>query len=374
MKRIFLSPPFAGKAERAAVEAAFDSGYLAPCGPQVDEFERRLASLAGVPEAAAVSSGTAALTLLADDLRISPRDVVFASDLTFVASVSPFARTGAEIVLVDSSPLTGNIDLALLEAAISERARAREAGTRFVIVAVDLYGQCCDYDALESIAARYDATLIVDAAESVGAFWKDRPAGSAGTAAVYSFNGNKIVTTSGGGAVLSRDPEVVRRARWRSQQSREKCEWYEHRELGRNFRLSNILGAFGIAQLNALPDILARKKAIREFYMKVFSGSDVVPFPRDPGTRANNGLSVFLYPDAKSRDEAAARLASDNVESRPVWKPMHLQPVFADAPFVGTGVSRDFFNRGICLPSGAGLDDASLSRISSILSPRHPTT
>ena len=368
MKRIFLSPPFAGKAERAAVEAAFDSGYLAPCGPQVDEFERRVAALAGVPEAAAVSSGTAALTLLADELRVSSKDVVFASDLTFIASVSPFARTGAEIVLVDSSPLTGNIDLALLESAVSERARTRKAGARFVIVAVDLYGQCCDYDELEAIAARHDAILLVDAAESVGASWKDRPAGSAGAAAIYSFNGNKIVTTSGGGAVLSRDPQIVRRARWRSQQSREKCEWYEHRELGRNFRLSNILGAFGTAQLDALPGILARKKQIREFYMGLFGGTGVAPFPRDPATRANNWLSVFLYPDAKSRDEASAKLAADNVESRPVWKPMHLQPVFAGVAFVGSGVSQDLFDRGICLPSGAGLDNADLSRIASSLS------
>ncbi len=365
MKRIFLSPPFAGATERLAVQSAFDSGYLAPCGPQVDEFERRLAALAGVPEAAAVSSGTAALTLLADELRLSGKDTVFASDLTFIASVSPFVRAGARLVLVDSSPLTGNIDLGLLESAVEERAKSRRSGERFVIVAVDLYGQCCDYDALEAIAARHDATLIVDAAESVGAFWKDRPAGSAGTAAVYSFNGNKIVTTSGGGAVLSRDTEIVRRARWRSQQSRENCSWYEHRELGRNFRLSNILGAFGSAQLDVLPDILARKKRIRDFYLSLFSGSDVVPFPRDPSTRANNWLSVFLYPDSKTRDDASGRLSAGNIESRPVWKPMHMQPVFADVPFVGTGVSKDLFNRGICLPSGAGLDDASLSRISS---------
>ena len=350
-----------------AVRSAFDSGYLAPCGPQVDEFERRLAGLAGVPEAAAVSSGTAALTLLADELRISGKDTVFSSDLTFIASASPFVRAGARLVLVDSSPLTGNIDLALLESAIEERAKGRGTGERFVIVAVDLYGQCCDYDALEAIAARHDATLIVDSAESVGAFWKDRPAGSAGTAAVYSFNGNKIVTTSGGGAVLSRDTEIVRRARWRSQQSREDCTWYEHRELGRNFRLSNILGAFGTAQLAALPDILARKKRIRDFYLKLFSGSDVVPFPRDPSTRANNWLSVFLYPDSRTRDDAASRLSADNIESRPVWKPMHLQPVFAGVPFVGTGVTESLFDRGICLPSGAGLDDASLARIASNL-------
>jgi len=366
-KRIFLSPPFAGEAERKAVASAFDSGYLAPCGPQVDAFERRLASLAGVPEAAAVSSGTAALTLLSDELCISPRDTVFSSDLTFIASVSPFARAGAKLVLVDSSPLSGNIDLALLESAVEERSRTREAGERFVIVAVDLYGQCCDYDALEEIASRHDAILIVDSAESVGAFWKERPSGSAGTAAIYSFNGNKIITTSGGGAVLSRNAEIVRRARWRSQQSRENCAWYEHRELGRNFRLSNILGAFGIAQLDALPDILERKAKIRNFYLELFSGSDVVPFPRDPGTRANNWLSVFLYPDPKSRDDASARLSADNVESRPVWKPMHLQPVFADVPFVGSGVTENLFDRGLCLPSGAGLDNSDLSRIASSL-------
>ena len=367
MKRIFLSPPFAGTAEREAVKSAFDSGYLAPCGPQVDDFERRLAALAGIPEAAAVSSGTAALALLSDELRISPGDTVFASDLTFIASVSPFVRAGAGLVLIDASPSSGNIDLDLLESAMAERARARKAGERFVIVAVDLYGQCCDYDSLEAIAVSHDAVLIVDAAESVGAFWRDRPAGSAGFAGVYSFNGNKIITTSGGGAVLSRDADVVRRARWRSQQSRERCAWYEHNEIGHNFRMSNILGAFGCAQLDALPGILARKAEIRDFYARLFDGSDIVPFPRDPRTRANNWLSVFLYPDRESRDTAAERLAANDIESRPVWKPMHLQPVFAGVPFVGPGVSADFFNLGICLPSGAGLDASDLSRIASAL-------
>ena len=370
MKRIFLSPPFAGTAERAAVEAAFDSGYLAPCGPQVDAFERRLAALAGVPEAAAVSSGTAALTLLADELGLSERDTVFASDLTFIASVSPFVRAGARLVLVDSSASTGNIDTGLLDSALAGMSRTRPAGGRFVIVAVDLYGQCCDYDSLEEIASRHDAVLLIDAAESVGAYWKDRPAGSAGAAGIYSFNGNKIVTTSGGGAVLSRDPELVRRARWRSQQSREASPWYEHREIGRNFRLSNILGAFGTAQLDALPGIMARKRAVRGFYLRLFSGSDVAPFPRDAATRANDWLSVFLYPDSASRDAAAEGLSADNIESRPVWKPMHMQPVFKDIPFIGNGVSEDLFRRGICLPSGAGLDAADLERIASALTAR----
>ena len=363
MKRIFLSPPFAGSAERAAVSEAFDSGYLAPCGPQVDEFERRLAALANVPAAAAVSSGTAALTLLADELRPAAGDVVFASDLTFIATLTPFARTPATLALVDASPATGNLDLAELETALAAHAKKRAAGARFFIVAVDLYGQCCDYDGLERIAAEHDAILLVDSAEAVGAAWRNRPAGSAGFAAVYSFNGNKIITTSGGGAVLSRDPEVVRRAKWRSQQSREDRVWYEHREIGRNFRLSNILGAFGCAQLDNLADILARKAAVRAFYLDFFKDGEVTPFPRDPGTRANNWLSVFLYPDSSTRDEAAARLAAGDIESRPIWKPMHLQPVFADLPFFGRGVGTDFFERGLCLPSGAGLGPDDLERI-----------
>ncbi len=370
MKIIFLSPPFAGASERLAVQSAFDSGYLAPCGPQVDEFERRLAALAGVPEAAAVSSGTAALTLLADELRLSGKDTVFASDLTFIASVSPFARAGAKIVLVDSAPLTGNIDLGLLESAIGEREKSRRSGERFVIVAVDLYGQCCDYDALEALCAEHDVPLVVDAAESVGATSNGRPAGHAGLAAVYSFNGNKIITTSGGGAVLSRDPEIVARARWRAQQAREPVPWYEHREVGFNYRMSNLLGALGCAQLDRLPAIIRRKRRIFAFYEKSFAARPelgAVPFPCAAPEESTRWLSVFLFPTPAVRDAVSARLAAANVEARPVWKPLHLQPAFRKCRVWGGAVAEDLFNRGLCLPSGAGLTRKDLVRIEACL-------
>ena len=364
-KRIFLSPPFAGQAERDAVAQAFDSGYLAPCGPCVEEFERRLAALAGVPDVAAVSAGTAALELIADEYSVGPRDSVFCSDLTFIASISPFARRGAETSFIDASPASGNLDLDLLEEALASRAKRRAAGERIFAIAVDLYGQCCNYDRLEQIAERHEATLIVDAAEAVGAAWRGRSAGSAGAAGVYSFNGNKIVTTTGGGAVISRDEGLVGRARWRSQQSRENRPWYEHRELGRNFRLSNILGAFGIAQLDRLDAIRRRKAEIREAWAKALEGA-AVPFPREEGSEANNWLSVFEFPDSGARNRVAGALAAADAETRPVWKPMHLQPVFAGARFVTAGgkpVSEDLFERGLCLPSGAGLSNSDLDRL-----------
>lgn len=357
-KRIFLSPPWIGTRERKLVAQAFDSGYVAPCGPMVDAFDRRLGALSG-QHAAAVASGTAALDLLMAELGVGPRATVVASSLTFVATVSPAVRRGAKAVFVDSDAATGTISIPLLEHALAEVRRPA------VVVAADIYGQCCDYDALESLCARYRVPLVLDAAESVGATYKGRPAGLAGMAAVYSFNGNKIVTTSGGGAVLSRDPELVARARWRAQQAREPVVWYEHREIGYNYRMSNLLAAVGCAQLEHLPEILRRKRRIFEFYGRLFGHGRLpaLPYPCADHTRPTNWLSVFLFPSETIRDKVAARLAAANIECRPVWKPLHLQPVFAGCRTYGGEVAEDFFRRGLCLPSGAGLTKADLARI-----------
>lgn len=372
-KRIFLSPPYVGEEGRNAVNAAFDSGYIAPCGPQVEEFERRLGALAGGISAAAVSGGTAAIDLLMEEFSVNEKTTVFCSDLTFIASLGPAFHRGANIVLIGTDATTGNLSLPALESALAKRSSMRACDERFVIIAVDLYGRCCDYDGLESIASRFGAKLIIDAAEAVGAKWKDRPAGSAGDAAIYSFNGNKTITTSGGGAVLSSDAGIVERARWRSQQSREPVAWYEHREVGYNYRLSNLLGALGNAQLGMLPDILMRKAKAAGFYLELMKGI-ASPLPHDPNTTPNNWLNVYLFDDGKQRDEIAARLTADNIECRPVWKPMHLQPVFADNPKVttsvdGLDVSRGFFERGLCLPSGAGLCDEDFNRIAKAIKP-----
>jgi len=364
-RRIYLSPPWTGEPERRAVDAAFASGWIAPCGPAVDEFERRLAELSG-RAAAAVSGGTAALDLVCAELNVGPETHVFASTLTFIASVGPAFHRGARLAFVDADPATGTISLPLLARALAARPAAARRPGRTVVIAVDLYGRCCDYDALEELCAREGATLMIDAAEAVGATCRMRAAGNAGFASVYSFNGNKILTTSGGGAVLAADPAVTDRARWRAQQARENTVWYEHREVGYNYRLSNLLAALGNAQLDRLDEILRRKRATFAFYEDALHGT-AVPFPVAPYTTCSHWLSVFLFPSETARDAAAARLTAANVECRPVWKPLHLQPVFADLPVAGGDVAGDFFRRGLCLPSGAGLEPADRARIAEVL-------
>ncbi|MCQ2393740.1 MAG: DegT/DnrJ/EryC1/StrS family aminotransferase [Kiritimatiellae bacterium] len=372
-KRIFLSPPWVGEPERAAVEAAFDSGYVAPCGPMVDAFDRRLGELTGT-HAAAVASGTAALDLLMEELKVGPETIVLASTLTFIATVGPAWHRGAQPIFIDADPLTGTISLPLLERALRVATRSRKGTKRrqVLVLAADIYGQCCDYDGLESLCETYGATLIIDAAEAVGATCRDRAAGAAGFASVLSFNGNKIMTTSGGGAVLSRDPEVVSRARWRAQQARENAVWYEHCEVGYNYRMSNLLAAVGCAQLDRLPEIIRRKRKIFDFYQGLLCGDKrpghrIAPYPCGDFTNSTRWLSVFIFPSERARDAAAAALTAANIESRPVWKPLHLQPVFRRCRVYGGDVSEDLFRRGLCLPSGAGLTRRQLMYIAEAL-------
>jgi len=353
-KRIFLSPPWVGETERNAVSRAFDSGYVAPCGPMVDEFERRLAALSGCA-AAAVSSGTGALELLMRELEVGPGTTVIASSLTFISTVGPAVHAGATPVFVDSAPETGMISLPLLRRALEETKGKR------VVIAADVYGQCSPYGELEALCAEHGVPLVVDAAEAVGAASKGRPAGSAGVAAVYSFNGNKLVTTSGGGAVLSHDAALVDRARWRAQQAREPVAWYEHREVGYNHRLSNLLAAVGCAQLDRLDEIVRRKRRAFEFYRSRLHAA--APFPCANPEESTRWLSVFVFRTSAERDALAGRLADVNAETRPVWKPMHLQPAFAGAKVYGGPVSANLFARGICLPSGAGLTEEEFARI-----------
>jgi len=326
----------------------------------VDEFERRLSALSGL-SAAAVSSGTAALDLLMDEFCVSPGTLVFAPSLTFIATVGPAVRRGATPVFIDADPATGTMSIPLLDAALANH-RATSPEARLVVIAADLYGQCSDYNALEAVAASHDATLIIDAAEAVGGFSDGRPAGAAGAAAIYSFNGNKIVTTSGGGAVLSKDPKIAERARWRAQQSRENAVWYEHREVGHNYRMSNLLAAVGLAQLDKLPEIIRRKRAAFERWKSILDGR-ATPFPCSKPAESTRWLSVFLFDSEASRDEMSARLTAADAESRPAWKPLHLQPVFANAEMHGGEVCEDFFRRGICLPCGAGLTEEEWLRL-----------
>lgn len=372
-KRIFLSPPFVGAAERAAVRGAFDSGYVAPCGPQVDEFERRLAKLAGRKYAVAVSSGTAAIDLLMAELGVDETWTVVAPTLTFIATVGPAFHRGAKLVFVDSDA-TGNIDISLLEEALTSlrtkhQRRSRESTSDVVakapstlVIGVDLYGNCCDYGAIAKLCRKYDAVFVTDAAEAVGAMRDGQPAGSAGLAGVYSFNGNKIVTTSGGGAIVTDDRGLAERARKRAQQSREKCIWYEHCEVGYNYRLSNILAAIGLVQLDRLPAILKKRKANFDWYARNFKGDLLSPAPK-----ANHWLTVAVLSSRRERDKLLRRFAAADIEARPVWKPLHLQPVFAKCRVFGGEIAEALFERGVCLPSGTGLKSCDFGRIARCL-------
>ena len=376
-KRIFLSPPFVGAAERAAVRGAFDSGYVAPCGPQVDEFERRLAKLAGRKYAVAVSSGTAAIDLLMAELGVDKTWTVVAPTLTFIATVGPAFHRGAKLVFVDSDA-TGNIDVSLLEEALESLkvklgsskvgatpsdSKATLKDSKILVIGVDLYGNCCDYGAIAKLCRKFGAVFVTDAAEAVGATRDGRSAGSAGLAGVYSFNGNKIVTTSGGGAIVTDDRGLAERARKRSQQSREKCAWYEHREVGYNYRLSNILASIGLSQLDRLPAILKKRKANYDWYARNFKG-DLL----SPASGANHWLTIAVLSSRRERDRLLRRFEAANIEARPVWKPLHLQPVFAKCRVFGGEVAEALFERGVCLPSGTGLKSCDFARIAACLS------
>ena len=398
-KRIFLSPPWMSGDELPLIEEAFASNYIAPCGPMVDRFEREFAEAVGLPYACALSSGTAALELLFHELNVVAGDTVFCSDLTFVASIAPAVHRGAVPVFIDCDAATWTMDPALLEEALSEAAKAGRLPK--VVVAADLYGQCCDYMRIEAACTRYGVPLIVDAAEALGAkYWGRRGAGDAGMAAVYSFNGNKIITTSGGGMVASRDRELIERARKRSQQSREPVSWYEHAELGYNHRMSNIVAAIGVGQLKHVEKIIQTKRRIFELYRERLGASvgfmpeatygqctrwltvmDTSAFvcPCDcslveeegKGRRKTSGLTNLRTEERSQPSVLVERvrlaLEAENIESRPVWKPMHLQPVFSGSKIYGGEVSERLFANGLCLPSGAGLSDVDVGRVSGIV-------
>jgi dTDP-4-amino-4,6-dideoxygalactose transaminase len=367
MARIYLSPPHATGREQELVADAIASNWLAPLGPHVDAFERQLGALAGVEHVLALSSGTAALHLGLVVLGTGAGDEVLCSDLTFAASANAIVYTGATPVFVDCDE-TWTLDPDLLDRALSER---RAAGSRVrAIVAVDLYGQCCDYAAVREIADRHRVALVQDAAESLGATYAGTPAGGQGDLGAFSFNGNKIVTTSGGGALASANGDLVEHARKLSTQAREPVSHYEHAELGFNYRMSNVLAALGRAQLETLPQRVAARRAVNERYRDLLAETPGVEFmPEAPYGTSNHWLTcITIDPVAFGADREAVRLALEakDIEARPVWKPMHLQPYFAGAPCYGGERSAALFERGLCLPSGSALTPADQERIADV--------
>ena len=355
MPRIYLSPPHLSGRELEYLKNAVDSNWVAPLGPQVDAFEQDLAELVDVPNALALSSGTAALHLALVVLGIEPGDEVACSSLTFSASANPIRYVGASPVFVDANAETWTLDPELVERALAERDIA-------AVVAVDLYGQCCDYDAIRAICDRHGVPLVQDAAESLGATYKERPAGSQGDVAVFSFNGNKVITTSGGGALLSNDGDRIAHARKLSTQAREPAPHYEHTELGFNYRLSNLLAAVGRAQLEVLPERVAARRRINQSYRELLPGVEFMP---EAAYGTSNCWLTCIQVDDPERIRLALEAA--DIESRPLWKPMHLQPFYRDAPVYGGEVSASLFARGLCLPSGSALTDADQERIAEIV-------
>jgi pyridoxal phosphate-dependent aminotransferase EpsN len=356
MKRILLSVPHMGGREQAYVRGAFSSNWLSSAGPNIVAFEQQFEHRLGV-SAVAVSSGTAAIHLGLRALGVQPGDTVFCSNLTFVASVNPVRYLGAQPVLIDSDTFTWNMDPFLLARALRDAA-GRNALPRAVIV-VHIFGQCADMDPIREACARYEVAILEDAAEALGAEYRGKPAGTLGDAGIFSFNGNKIITTTGGGMFTCRDRRLSDKVRLWANQARDPGVAYEHSEVGYNYRMSNVLAGIGRGQLEVLDLRVEQRRAIASRYRARFADvSGISPMPEADYGFATRWLSCFMIDEDEfgcSRDQLIAHLDASQVESRPVWKPMHLQPLYSSSPCWGGEVGESLFRRGICLPSSSSL-------------------
>ncbi|MBK8073513.1 MAG: DegT/DnrJ/EryC1/StrS family aminotransferase [Ramlibacter sp.] len=368
-QRIWLSSPHLGAEETAFVEDAFKTNWIAPLGPHVDGFERELAAHVGIGHAAAVSSGTAAIHLALLLLGVKPGDTVFCSALTFVGSCNPILYCGARPVFIDSEPQTWNMSPAALERAF-EWAKLEGRLPRCVII-VNLYGQSADMDALLPVCARHGVPVLEDAAESLGALYKGRASGTFGAIGVYSFNGNKIITTSGGGMLVAAGKAEMDRARKLATQAREPAAHYEHVEVGFNYRMSNVLAGIGRGQLRVLDERVTQRRRVFDTYARALADMPQVQWMPEPsGYRSTRWLTCFTLAGdhaQERRDRLLRSLERHSIEARPVWKPMQLQPLFEDAPFFAHApdhdVSAGLFEGGVCLPSGSNLTDTQLDRV-----------
>jgi dTDP-4-amino-4,6-dideoxygalactose transaminase len=365
MSRVFLSPPDVGAEERRMLLLAFDSNWIAPTGPDLDAFEQELADKTGIAHAVALSSGTAALHLALLLAGVERGDEVLVPSFTFIASAAAATYVGAHPVFVDCSPDSWNLDPSLVEEALIDRAAAGRLPA--AVITVDLYGETADYAALESICHRFGVPLIEDSAEALGSTYRGRAAGSFGVAGIFSFNGNKIITTSGGGMLVTGSADFAERARHLATQAREPFSHYEHTEVGYNYRLSNLLAALGRAQLRGLESRVERRKEIDAVYMaRLAILPGVSPMPRTVVGTSNYWLTCILIDPGSfgaDREEVRVALEAADIESRPTWKPLHLQPAFSGATFVGPGNCARVFEQGLCLPTGSSLSSADQSRV-----------
>lgn len=359
-KRIYLSSPHMSDEgyEMQYIQEAFDTNWIAPLGKNVDEFEKELAAKVGVGHAAALASGTAAIHMALKAASVGEGDIVFCQDLTFAASANPIIYQNATPVFIDSNLETWNMDPDALEEAFEKYPNAK------AVIVVHLYGLAADMDKIVELCKKHNAILIEDAAESLGTTYKGKHTGTIGDYGIYSFNGNKIITTSGGGMLVSNDEERIAKVRFWATQARDKARHYQHSELGYNYRMSNIVAGIGRGQLKVLDERVAKKKYIFEYYKNELGGLEGIEFmPVNEWNKPNYWLScIKLIGKVRPLDVIEA-LEKENIESRPLWKPMHLQPFYANCDYIGQGVSDTLFENGLCLPSDTKMTDDDLARV-----------
>jgi dTDP-4-amino-4,6-dideoxygalactose transaminase len=369
MTRIYLSPPHMGPEERRLLLEAFDSNWIAPLGPHVDAFEREMCEKLGVRHAAALSSGTAALHLALINLGVGAGDNVLCSTLTFSATANAVVYVGATPIFIDAIDSSWCIDPSLLADEIEHLYRSGKSPK--AVITVDLYGQCCDYEKILEVCNRYGIYVVEDAAEALGATYQSKSAGSFGAMGVLSFNGNKIITTSGGGMLLSDNKDWVDKARFLSTQARDPAPHYQHSHIGYNYRMSNLLAAVGRGQLRVLDKRVRRRREVNALYHSLLGDLPGISFmPEASYGRANRWLTCITVDErlfGASREDIRLALENVDVEARPVWKPMHRQPIFSGYRFVGSGVADRLFDRGLCLPSGTRMTDENVAFVAGIV-------
>ena len=368
--KIWLSSPHMGGGEMKFVDEAYETNWVAPLGANVDGFESDIRTYTNSGHCAALSSGTAALHLALILADVNPGDYVICQSMTFSASANPIAYLGAHPVFIDSEAETWNMDPELLEAAILDL--AKNSIKPKAIIPVHLYGMPAKLDQIIKIGQKYNISVIEDAAESLGSTFQSKATGTYGEMGILSFNGNKIITTSGGGALISDKENLIQKARFLATQARDDAPHYQHSKIGYNYRMSNILAGIGRGQMEVLPDRVQKRREINQWYRSFLHDIEGITFHSEPDFDYFSNFwltAVTIDPEIVgiSREDLRLSLLKDNIESRPLWKPMHLQPVFKEAPYYGSGTSQKFFEQGLCLPSGSNLTEEELSRIQSSL-------
>jgi dTDP-4-amino-4,6-dideoxygalactose transaminase len=372
-KPILLSTPHIGVEELNFVQEAFDTNWIAPVGPHITLFEQEFCQTVGIAHAAALASGTAALHIALRLVGVQPGDEVFCSTLTFIASAAPITYLGAKPVFIDSDRTSWNMDPGLL--ALELDRRSSSGNLPKAIILVHLYGQSADIDPILASCNKYNIPIIEDAAEALGATYKGKTPGVFGKIGIYSFNGNKIITTSGGGMLVSDDPEIVDQAKFLATQARDPAPHYQHTTIGYNYRLSNVLAGIGRGQLRVLSDRVQARRRNFAIYQEALSDIPGIEFMPEASfgtcTRWLTCITIEAEKFGCSREQLRLALAAKEIESRPVWKPMHLQPVFSGSNRIGGEVAEDIFDRGLCLPSGSNLTDSELNRVINVIRYTH---